>query len=520
MSTLNDAPFPFHRAPQPTDALAELFLGDGPLAPARASESTGGQTIPSPLTREPGTGRAPSMLDISPTATHTPAVGKSQSINQDPHAEATALPEPRIEALILGHLPVLASAWVGQFTKLSVESAGGCVALLRLRAGTTSVDLFDADAEVPPCSTIEDAIRAANSHARRWLIQVDETDEPTLASLPSIGSLTLLCGSDDAAVVACYRTLKSLGSRDETSEKSVRLAIMGAAGDKAKAASDKLAAASRTFLGREIELVPGAARVSAWNARTLFRGSASAPIESLVPLLECLGTPKPAEAAPTPPETPIIAPDRPRNVTRTDAFRAALRDVMMPGSGTGAPESREPRRSLEPMPSIPNAAASMSASAPSGSGPECSAALTPPQSSHGAHAPAQNPVAARPNVPAAGPSSFVALIEGLSPISMACPVAPGVALARDAAGSLHLVARSESACDVARVWCELDAAVGWATLNAPLLAAAISVRTAPPTRHLLAREPREARRLLDSGVRVYALCANKDGTPIAGIPLN
>ena len=125
MSTLNDAPFPFHRPSQPTDSLAELFLGDGPLAPARASESPSDQPRP----RDLNAARAPSMLDITPTA---PAAGKGQSIAPDPHAEAASLPEPRIEALILGHLPVLASAWVGQFTKISVESAGGCVALLRV----------------------------------------------------------------------------------------------------------------------------------------------------------------------------------------------------------------------------------------------------------------------------------------------------------------------------------------------------------------------------------------------------
>ncbi|MFO0834190.1 MAG: hypothetical protein U0638_04410 [Phycisphaerales bacterium] len=516
MSTLNDAPFPFHRASQPTDALAELFLGDGPLAPARASESPNDQPRP----RDLNAARAPSMLDITPTAPPSPMASEIRSIAPDPHAEAAALPEPRIEALILGHLPVLASAWVGQFTKLSVENAGGSVALLRVRAGTASVDLFDAYADVPPCSSMEDAIRAANAHARRWLIQVDETDEPTLASLPSIGSLTLLCGSDDAAVVACYRTLKSLGSRDETSEKSVRLAIMGAAGDKAKAASDKLAAASRTFLGRELELVPGATKVSAWNSRTLFRGMASSPVESLVTLLECRGTSKRAEAAPTPPEAPIIASDRSRNVTRTDAFRAALRDVMKPGSESGPLESREPCRPLEAVLPIPIAPASMSPAAPSWIAPKTPSAPTPPQTTHVAHAPAPNAVSARGTVPAGVPSSFVALIDGLSPISMACPVAPGVALARDAAGSLHLVARSESASDVGRAWCELDAALGWAMLNAPLLAAATSVRIAQPTRHLLAREPREARRLLDNGVRVYALCANKDGTPIAGVPLN
>lgn len=499
MSTLNDAPFPFHRAPQPTDALAELFLGDGPLAPARATETPAGRAAEA-VTR----------------SSHPDNAAPNSNTASDPTHEtrSASLPEPRVEALILGHLPVLASAWVGQFAKLSVESAGGPVALLRVRAGSTSVDLFDAAVEMSACASINDAIRAANTHARRWLIQVDETDEPTLASLPSIGSLTLLCGSDDAAVVACYRTLKSLGSREETSEKSVRLAIMGAAGDKAKAAADKLAAASRTFLGREVELVAGATKVSAWNARTLFRGMVPASLDSLVPLLECRGLPSPASAAPMVPEAPIITADRSRSVTRTDAFRAALRDVMKPGNESGPLESPEPRRPAEPVLSVPNTPLAISSPAPSWTAPKTapSAAQLPLH-----RMPAANPSASRGIAP---PSGLVSLIEGLSPISLACPVAPGVVLARDAAGSLHLVARSDSGADVGLAWCELDAAAGWAMLNASLLAAAASVRIATPTRHLLARDPREARRLLDSGVRVYAMCANKEGTPVAGVPLN
>lgn len=498
MSMRSDAPIPFRRAgSQPTDALADLFLGDGPLAPARAYESS------PPHPAEP----------VAPA----PFVEDTSIRQHDRHDDLGPLPEPRVEALILGHLPVLASAWVGQFTKLSADDAG-CTALLRVRAGTTSIDLFNASAEPAPCASPEDAVRAANSQARRWLVQVDETDEPALAALPSITSLTLLCGSDDAAVVACYRTLKSLGARDDTRDKIVRLAIMGAAGDKAKAAADKLAAASRTFLGREIELVPGAVRVTAWNSRTLFRGISPASLDSLVPLLECRGQPAPTgDAAPTPPEAPMTPDARARNVTRTDAFRAALHDVMSPAGQVGPLESRRPRRPLDPVLSSPNT----HELAPD---PTPASASEPLTNAASATAPVSIPDPLRPLPPIAPsfavPNTLVALIEGLSPISLACPVAPGVALARDAAGSLHLVASARAPGETGRAWCELDAALAWATLNAPLLSAAAALRVATPTRHLLASEPREARRLLDSGVRVYAICSNKDGTPIAGVPLN
>lgn len=484
MSTLNDAPFPFPRAAsQPVDTLADLFLGDGPLAPELATDPHNVGS-PRPDVRDPwrrDLGVASSLHD-APAPVSGPLAGDAP----EPHTQPAPFPEPAIEALILGHLPVLASVWVGQFARLGVESAGGPVALLRVRAGTASVDLFRAGADVAECATIDDAIRAANTCARRWIIQVDETEEPSLAALPNISALTLLCGADDAAVVACYRALKSLGARDETSEKVIRLAIMGATGDKAKAAAEKLASASRTFLGRDIELVRGANQVSAWDARTLFRGPSPASLGSLVSRLECRGTPAGASRAETTPASiPEIPVGRARSVTRTEAFRTALRDVMQPRVGTE--------------------------SAPQASGTDPIAAPPAPEPM------ASSPAGPLPSIAAAG---LVGLIEGLAPIPLSCPVAPGVALARDAGGSLHLVARSDAAGDVGRAWCELDAAAGWATMNAPLLAAAAAVRSTAPARHLLAREPRAARRLLDSGVRVYALCAQRDGTPIAGVPLN
>ena len=97
MSTLNDAPFPFHRAPQPTDALAELFLGDGPLAPARATEA------PAPRTAE-------AVARSAPHDNPEPLSIASTAINPTHDTDPASFPEPRVEALILGHLPVLASA--------------------------------------------------------------------------------------------------------------------------------------------------------------------------------------------------------------------------------------------------------------------------------------------------------------------------------------------------------------------------------------------------------------------------
>lgn len=498
MSMLNDAPIPFPRAAsQPADALAELFLGDGPLAPEPSAPPTSTREVP----------RAGSSIEID-RAKDNAHPARTDGVPENP-PENNA--NTWIEALVLGHLPVLASAWVGQYARQCVASAGGCVALLRVRGGTASVDLFGEHDETPTFTTIEDAIRCANGRARRWLVQVDETDEPELVSLEHVAALTLLCGADDAAVVACYRTIKAIGASDDANDRNVRLAIMGASGQKARDAADKLSKASRTFLGREIELVPGATKVSASNGRTLWRAPNAAPVNALVGMLACHG-----DAGHTRLARDDAAQGRHAGTHALEASMEASTGADFRAGFLAAIDDAvdNPRNDTLEVAAV-STASHMGLPNPMASG-RTLATLTP---RNGVDMPTRAGVmpSAAGNVHT---GELVGLIEGLVALAITCPVAPGVALARDVGGSLHLVTSALAGADLGRAWCELEAAAGWAQLNASLLSAAAAVRVASPTRHLLAANPREARRLLDSGVRVYALCATKNGTPIAGVPLN
>ena len=62
-----------------------------------------------------------------------------------PESRETVVPAapttPEVEALILGHLPVFGSAWVTQYAKSVAERSQKPVALLRVQAGETWLDL-------------------------------------------------------------------------------------------------------------------------------------------------------------------------------------------------------------------------------------------------------------------------------------------------------------------------------------------------------------------------------------------
>src|SRR5262249_33903539 len=146
------------------DALADLFLGEN--GAARPAASSGASEASSP-------------------ARPAPAAG------------------PLVEGLILGHLPVLASAWVQQYARQLAMDHNGPVAPLRLRAGEASLEVIGSrlkeDCHQKP--GLELALAEAAAHAVAWLLRVDETTEPRLPELPGFSAITLLTGADEAAVV-------------------------------------------------------------------------------------------------------------------------------------------------------------------------------------------------------------------------------------------------------------------------------------------------------------------------------
>jgi len=92
----------------------------------------------------------------------------------------------------------------------------------------------------------------------------------------------------------------------------------------------------------------------------------------------------------------------------------------------------------------------------------------------------------------------------LKPIGAACPDDKGVTLACDARGELHLLCEDEGSRGIER----LTAAGAWATKHRELLHAvnrSLASEGDDVVLHLLTREPKRVRHLLDSDVRVHMM---------------
>jgi hypothetical protein len=192
------------------------------------------------------------------------------------HSEVT------IEGLIVGHLPVLASAWVTQYARHRARDLGAPVALLRLRNGRATIDLF-VGGQVAEADSLDEAIQAANDAGAAWVVRVDEPDEPRLAEA-DIDELTLLTGSDQAAIVASYRVIKRLAgiAGADADVAHIRIAAMGSDERAAANIGEKISRAATTFLGCVVEVAAVVDRIEPGRSTTLFDADVDLAIDELV----------------------------------------------------------------------------------------------------------------------------------------------------------------------------------------------------------------------------------------------
>jgi len=427
------------------DALADLFLTDGAFAPVLARPV---EAVAPPASS--------SRIGLRLADDAAPAgVRRGASRGDDRASARTAV---RFEGVILGHLPVLAAAWVPQLARHLAEQGGHPIALLRLQGGQVWIDLVapqgvPGERDARPILSLNAAIAAAVAQASLWLVRVDEPSEPDLFAMPELAAVTLLTGADDAAVVASYRTIKALcegvlsaGDSDQGARPVLRLAVMGADDDRAGEAEQKLQRAATTFLGRGIEPAIRVGKIRPSSSRPLYRGEA---VEGVARVLERIRAAASAGSGDSSDVIPQAAPALP---------------MIEPARGQRAPVPR-PRPVAEPRPA--------------------------------------------PSV------RLASRLPGLVSLDATCPYADGVELASDAAGSLHLLAatnRVEGEGSTGEAVRSLLTAASWADAHAPLLAQACptlrrSAEGPSPMLHLMTEDPRSARGLIDTGVRLHLLAA-------------
>lgn len=242
-------PFRLHQTSPPApdaasdefDALADLFLADDEPAagPRRAS-----------------------------SAREEPACG--------PVPQSTA-----VELLVQGHLPVRAAPWASQYAKLRAAESGAAVALIRSLGGHLSVELFGFGGAAEPALDGLDALRAARKAASACIVQLDEVHQAAVASDPRIAAVTVLAGTNEAAVVASYRALKGLAAvlapADERAEPPTELQVALVASDEAPArdALERLRRASAVFLDRPLINAGTLHKIMPTGAIPLFRGDSA-----------------------------------------------------------------------------------------------------------------------------------------------------------------------------------------------------------------------------------------------------
>lgn len=454
------------------DALADLFIGE--LAPLSARDAAVGV--------KPAQPHAPSRDPASAKpAHHAPALHLVHADTRDgERGPDLSRPGISIDALVLGHLPVMAGAWAGQYVRHVAASSVAPIVHLRLSGGRVRIELIEG-ALTPPhpqgcpatfiaAGTLADAVVILQQRHARVVMHVDSEHELALAQACAAwqgpGDRTLrvsmLTSADEAGVVGAYRTIKAVASRVESAQAlhdstTLNIVIMGAPEPRAKYVWRRLQEAAETFLGVELALAARIERIGPGvNGRVVFEGACPHGPAELVSML-CTGSARPSTLSVHPPT------------------------IHLADQGPGP--LAQPHGSTPSVP--PHAVAA-----------EPSAAPAPPRAS--------------PDVaPAPRSLPLAACLPGLTAMKARCPHADDVELAFDAAGALHLLARWQADEPDHRVVERLHAAGCWARLHRHVLSLTLPEATPldalTPTRHLFTDRPAEHRALFDSDVRLHLL---------------
>lgn len=510
------AAFPFEDA----DVLADLFLG-GPDSPTVARIGPGGlqakRTAPvvevkpsRPQGQTPdATTKNAARPAPTPSAAPRPASPSVASPASPASAFAASATQPVfIESLIVGHLPVLGSAWVMQYAKHRAQTASKPVVLLRVSGADVSVDVAFPPASLPPATgpmpSVVDAIRHLKTLSDQWIVRIDEAAEGMDAAelmrcLRASDCASVLTGADEAAVVACYRVIKTMG----TDGPPLHVVVMGSSTDAASDAASKLSKAAEKFLGKSVSSEACSAKITPGSAANIYRGRPNLAHDRLIELVrESVAT----RVAPVARVQPEITPGLSNAPIGDD-------DEPIGSEPRGqSPEAKETGTFAAPVPdAFPPAAVAPTTISPARVAAPVAAAVAAPSD-------AASPVAAPVAVPAAAPSapntasaSLTRHLPSLEPLEARCPYAPEVELAVDPSGRLHLIARSHAdAADPNAAFSKLAVARTWAQAHAALIERAFrqaKPMAFAPEQHLLTDAPKRVRPLLDTDVRLHLLTA-------------
>ncbi len=409
----------------------------------------------------------------------TPAMTRSTTTD-DGSGDSSSVRRTRVRGLVIGHLPVMASAWVREYARHLARENGHPSALLRCRDDEAAIELIGPEAPGGHAGSLVGAIREADRHAGAWIVRVDDASEHCLVGCEAIETLTVLTGADEAAIVGTYRSVKALAPQDGGLDRlpPVELVIMGAAPERAKACGERLCKTIETFLGRGVRVSAIIPRINASagdRVETLYGGPAGDVASTLRVLSEALDGEGPVEGSTS--QDAIASPTEDVREFPHESPEAEPDPVVSRlGAVTMAPRETAARRSIAP-PEAPRVHVA----------PAEPAAVT----------------SARPRLSG--------MIGGLRSLGMICPLAEDVEVAVDARGVLHLLASGDEDASPQLALARVTMASAWATQHRKLLSvlaereAASLDADATPACHVFSEDARSLRPLPDGSARLHLL---------------
>jgi hypothetical protein len=424
---------------------------------------------------------------------------------------------PRIELLLVGHLPVRGSLWLTPYAD-SLAREIGPVALVRLDSDHPTLEIMrgkdDWRAEIAGRS-LHQSIEFLASRVCAWIIQPAEMDQALSPSaISQVDRIMLLSGADQAASVAAYQTFKRIKLEADDAEidpPSLALAVVGSAPESATWMVRRLQATAMSQLGISIELARVMPRIDSEARSTMYLRFTDDSIADIDDLLAMIDEAVAAHKARTSSE---IARAEPRK-------RAPLR--LQPRMANGQQHAETKRAD------VAAAAPSISRAAPGDDQPTVAAKEWDPVVRQDPSAANDPVVTVMPRVklepkaahrksdavvadaaratryvtdPRCASVPLAKHVPGLTPLQIRSPRSRDVELAVDAKGNLHLLAEESHLR-------ELRITEAWAREHRELLAVALTERGASPEAsvicHLFTNEPASVADLHGTDIKLHVL---------------
>ena len=405
------------------------------------------------------------------------------------HAPATEA-ALTIEILLTGHLPVRAGLWLNQYASQAART-GGPAGLVRLDDEAVTLELVgskDASARqaIRSARSLPQALGRLGALTANCMIAPLASRQWEEFVIAEPERLTMLCGADDAAIVAAYRDLKRIAEaarRLEVAVPEITLIIVGSPPQAARDAFERLQRTNTAQLGLDIRLGEPIPAMTPGQPTTSQRFPMTNPPmpATIVELLR--GDPEQSTGLSRDPYlTRLDEIDGPAFDETEDGDSSELEATPAAATAEQSGVDHEqafPKmirmrpRMVSPGPAAARATPGTKPGATPGAKPE-------PPTAGSATVPHRQPEAVATDV---DPVQF---LDGLTKLPISCPSAPGVACAIDGSGSLHLVTGPEHLGD-------LLIASQWVRAHRDLLVAATpGLRfdaTTEPLMHIVTNDP-------------------------------